>query len=285
MVGEYGAAAIRRGLLARPGPGGPAAVPAERTIARVLARHGAVAFDVIEDLKLAGGPLLDVLTGVSLRGGLPAAWPLARATTAAILPCLQAHWAAVGRPHYAQFDDDTRFQGPRQHPDDFGRVTRYCLQLGVTPVFVAPHEFGLQNAVEHFKGLYTAKVLRRFHYASRRALAGQSARYVAARRLRLAARIAAAPARAAWRAGWAVEPRVLPAGTVVFIRRASAAGRVTLRGREWPVDPHWCHRLVRAEVALRAGEIRCTALRRREPAAQPLLATLPYRYPRPDLRR
>jgi hypothetical protein len=31
--------------------------------------------------------------------------------------------------------------------------------------------------------------------------------------------------------------------------------------------------------------IRCTALRRRDPAAQSLLAVLPYHYPRPDLRR
>jgi hypothetical protein len=309
-LGEYGAAAIRRALGEHPTG---VAVPAERTIARILARHGAIdragrvrrpapppgwhlppvargdaeldAFDVIEDLKLAGGPLLDVLTGVSLGGGLPAAWPLASATTTAILPCLQAHWTRFGRPAYAQFDNDTRFQGPHQHPDVFGRVTRFCLQLGVTPVFVAPHEFGLQNAVEHFNGLYTAKVWQRFHYTSRRALAAQSARYLAARRARLAARIAQAPARAPWPDGWAFEPAVVPAAVVVFIRRTSAAGRLALLGHDWPVDPHWCHRLVRADVDLGANEIRCTALRRRDPEAQPLLATLPYHYPRPDLHR
>lgn len=313
-LGEYGAAAIQRALRApAAAPAGRGVVPAERTIARILARHGAVdhagrvrrpapppgwhlprvaagaveldAFDVIDDLKLAGGPLLDVLTGVSLRGGLPAAWPLATATTQAILPCLQAHWQRFGRPGYAQFDNDTRFQGAHQHPDVFGRVTRFCLQLGVTPVFVAPYEFGLQNAIEHFNGLYTAKVWRRFHYTSRRALMAQSHRYLEARRARLAERIAAAPARAPWAVGWTFQPAQLPAAVVVFIRRTSATGRLTLLGHEWLVDPHWCHRLVRADVDLGAHEIRCTALRRREPAAQPLLTTLPYHYPRSDLQR
>jgi hypothetical protein len=112
-LGEYGAAAIRRTLQE---DGGGMAVPAKRTIARILVRRGAVerpvrerrpprppgwhlplvasgaveldAFDVIEDLKVEHGPRLDVLTGMSLCGGLPAAWPLASATTSAILPCL-----------------------------------------------------------------------------------------------------------------------------------------------------------------------------------------------------
>jgi len=50
--------------------------------------------------------------------------------------------------------------------DIFGRVIRFCLQLGVTPVFAPPYEFGLQNAVEHFNGLFAAKVWRRAHFTS-----------------------------------------------------------------------------------------------------------------------
>lgn len=309
VLGEYGAEAIQRSLIER----GCREVPAVRTIGRVLARHGAVdhagrvrrtspppgwhlpmvargeseldLFDFIEDLKIEGGPLLDVFTGISLRGGLPGAWPLATASTMAILSCLTVHWRTYGRPGYAQFDNDTRFQGPRHYVDVFGRVVRFCLQLGVTPVFVPPREFGLQNAIENFNGLYTAKVWRRFHFASLAELMARSERYLDARRTRLAGRITQAPARTPWDADWEFSPRELPPAKVVFIRRTSAAGRLNFLGHEWLVDRHWCHRLVRAEVDLSTGKIHCMALRRREPDAQPLLAVLPYHYSRHDLSR
>ena len=40
---------------------------------------------------------------------------------------------------------------------------------------------------------------------------------------------------------------------------------------------------MRAEVDLRRGEIRCVAIRLRDPTAQTDLAVLPYVYPRGDL--
>ncbi|MBI4420794.1 MAG: hypothetical protein HY560_08210 [Gemmatimonadetes bacterium] len=309
VLGEYGAAAIHRTLQAD----GVAPAPTIRTVGRILARHGRLdrrqrlrrpppppgwhlpevaarsaevdLFDVLEDLKLARGPLVDVLTGISLHGSLCAAWPLRTASTQRILPCLTAHWQAVGCPAYAQFDNDTRFQGPHQHPDVFGRVVRLCLQLGVTPVFVPPREFGLQNAIEHFNGLYTAKVWRRFFFRSLAALARHTARYIEVRRHRLARRIDHAPPRGSWPPGWRFRPRLLPAGRVIFIRRTSARGQIDLLGHSWMVDPLWCHRLVRAEVDLAQQQIACFALRRRAPSGQPLLRVLDYHYPRHDLGR
>jgi len=309
LLGEYGAAAIYRALQAD----GLAPAPSIRTIGRILARHGRVdrrqrvrrpppppgwhlpavaqrladldLFDVIEDLKLAGGPLIDVLTGLSLHAGLPAAWPLRTASTQQILPRLIAHWQALGCPGYAQFDNDTRFQGPHQHPDVFGRVVRLCLHLGITPVFVPPREFGLQNAIEHFNGLYTAKVWRRFFFRSLTALVRHTNRYIEARRHRLARRLDHAPPRAPWPAGWRFRPDVLPAGRVIFVRRTTARGEIDLLGHRWLVDRLWCHRLVRAEVDLAEQQIPCFALRRRAPTEQPLLSVLPYHYPRDDLAR
>lgn len=306
ILGESGAARIHEVLLTA---GAPA--PAIRTIGRILVRHGRLdhrqrvrrsppppgwhlppvreraaeldLFDFIELLKLADGPLIDILTGVTLHGGSPVAWPLLRGTTAAVLECLVASWRLHGRPGYAQFDNDTRFQGAHQHRDVFGRVVRLCLHLEITPVFVPPREFGLQNAVEHFNGLWQRKVWQRYRFATLEALSAITASYVAARRQRLAVRLGAAPARRPWPAEWEWRPDQLPAGIVIYIRRTSEQGTVTLLGRRWPIDPHWCHRLVRAEVDLGRQEIRCFALRRSAPTDQPLLATLPYHYPRRDL--
>ena len=307
VLGEFGSAAILRALVAE----ATDPLPTVRTIGRILARHGALdhrhrfrrpapppgwhlpavahlgaeleLFDVIEDLKLAGGPLIDVLTSLALHSGLPGAWPLRTASTNRILPRLAGHWQTLGLPGYAQFDNDTRFQGAHQHPDVFGRVTRLCLQLGVTPVFVPPREFGLQNAIEHFNGLYLAKVWRRFHFAALAALVAQSARYVAAHRQRLAARLANAPARRPWPPGWIFDPAHLPPGRVIFIRRTSEDGHLTLLGHTWRLTPYWCHRLVRAEVDLGHEQIRCFGLRRTAPENQPLLRVLRYEYPRADL--
>lgn len=306
ILGEAGAEAIHVALAAagvRP--------PCVRTIGRILARHGHVdarrrerrpppppgwylppvrtrrveleLFDFIEMLKLHGGPLLDVLTGIGLHSGLPSAWPLPGATTTGVLACLMAHWHTHGCPGYAQFDNDTRFQGAHQHRDVFGRVVRLCLQLGITPVFAPPREFGLQNPIEHFNGLWQAKVWRRFQFADWAALTATNAQYLVARRQRLATRAAEAPQRTSWPRHWTWRPQALPAGTVVYIRRTTEQGRIALLGHSWPVDPHWCHRLVRAEVDLRGAAIRCFALRRRAPTEQPLLCELPYQYPRRDL--
>lgn len=194
LLGEYGAQASQAALQAQ---GRPA--PAIRPIGRILARRGVLAgrrrprrplpppgwylptvarreceldlFDVVEDLKLAGGPLLEVLTGISLYGGLPVAWPVVGASTPAIRPCLVAHWQRHGCPGFAQFDNDTRFQGPHQHRDVVGRVSRQGLQWGIPPVFVPPRELGMQNPIEQFNGLFQAKVWRRFGRAAAPALA------------------------------------------------------------------------------------------------------------------
>jgi len=305
VLGEYGARAIHQALQAR-----GASAPALRTIGRILRRRGVLdgrqrarrpppppgwhlpgvatrqqeldCFDFIEDLKLAGGPLLDVFTAVSLHGGLPGAWPLASASTTVTLDCLAAHWRTHGRPSFAQFDNDTRFQGPHQHRDVIGRVSRCCLQLGITPVFVPPREFGLQNAIEQFNGLFLAKVWRRWRFPTLAALAAHSQHYVTALTTRRAARLAEAPARTAWPLEWEFDAQLVPvAGALIYIRRTNERGDVGLLGRRWRIDPHWVHRLVRVELDLGRGEWRAYALRRSAPTEQPLLRQGSYEPRRP----
>jgi hypothetical protein len=306
-LGEYGAAAIRRELVAR--AEAAAAVPALRTIGRILERRGALdgrrrirrpppppgwylpdlaarrteldCVDVIEGLSLRGGQQLDVLTAISLYGGLPAAWPERSVTTSVTLVALADHWRRHGLPAYAQFDNDVRFHGSHGYTDLFGRVVRLCLSLGVTPVFAPPYEMGFQAAIESFNGRWQAKVWGRRWSSSVAELQGHSTTYIAASRARSAARIEAAPARAPFPVGWEFDPAAPLAGRAVYLRRTTEQGRAQLLGHTFEVDRHWPHRLVRSELDLTSGRLRFYALRRREPSDQPLLRELPYEPVRP----
>jgi hypothetical protein len=302
-LGEFGAVAIHREWCT-PAWGRP---PAVRTIGRILLRRGALdgrrrvrypppprgwylpavaagtaecdSFDIIEDLVIEGGIPVEVLTGVSVLGGLGAAWPEETVTTDRVLDALVAHWRAVGLPGYAQFDNDTRFQGAHQFRDAIGRVTRLCLSLQVAPVFTPVQEHGFQGAIENFNGRWESKVWERFHHESRAALQARSARYIAAYRQRTRTRQDAAPPRRAFPADWHLDLRAPLRGQIIFLRRTTEAGTVSLLGRMFSVDPLWPHRLVRCEVDLDAGSIRFYALRRRDPSTQPLLAEVAYILP------
>jgi putative transposase len=303
-LGEFGAAAIHRELLAR----GIAAPPSIRTIGLILQRRGALdrrrrlrrpppppgwylpdvadgraeldSFDGIEGLVIQGGPGVEILNGISLHGGLAVSWPHTGITAQFTVEALVEHWRAVGLPGYAQFDNDPIFEGAQVHPDTIGRVARTCLSLGVAPVFVPPRETGFQAAIEGFNGQWQAKVWARFHHASLPGLQAQSARYVAAHRQRRAARIEAAPPRRPFPRGWRLDLQAHPQGRLVFLRRSNGGGEVQLLGHTFVVDPLWQHRLVRAEVDLTGGRIRFYTLRRRAPDQQPLVKETRYVLPR-----
>jgi hypothetical protein len=303
-LGEFGAAAIHREWLAR----GLADPPSVRTIGLILQRRGALdrhhrirrpppppgwylpavaderaeldSFDTIEGLALRGGLQVEVLTGLSLHGGLVTAWPHTTITAKFVVQALVEHWRAVGLPGYAQFDNDPIFLGPQIYPDTIGRVARLCMSLGVVPVFVPPLETGFQASIESFNGLWQAKVWARFQHPDLPALQAQSARYVAAHRRRAAARIAAAPGRRPFPARWRLDVQAHPQGRLIFLRRSNARGEVQLLGRTFAVDPLWQHRLVRAELDLKAERVRFYSLRRRAPDVQPLVGQAEYALPR-----
>jgi hypothetical protein len=307
-LGEFGAVAIREYLEAQ----GRDPCPSIRTIGRILQRHGAVdgrrrtrrpapvrgwylprvaaeeaeldCVDTIEDLIIRGGPQVTVLTGISLHGGLPVAWPVSALTAQLVVEFLLGHWGEVGRPSFAQFDNDTRFQGPHQHAGAIGRVIRVCLSLGVTPVFVPPRETGFQAAIESFNGRWQAKVWSRFQHRSLRILQDRSTKYIEAARERATCRIDSAPPRRPLPKRWRLDLQARPRGTIVYIRRTSEEGRARFLGRTFLVDRHWCHRLLRAEVDLTREQVRFYALRRREPTEQPLLKQVSYKLPRKPFR-
>ena len=305
VLGEYGLDAIG---LALHEDGSVQRVPGRTTIYRVLARHGVLdgahrqrrpappkgwylpalaigqaeldTFDFIEDLKIAGGPLVSVLTATSLHGALADAWPMERPSARATLAVLIERWRREGLPTYAQFDNDTIFQGDHRYADSVGRISRLCLALQVIPVFAPPREPGFQNAIEGFNGLWQSKVWQRHHCDDIASLEAISKRYIAAYRTKTATRREAAPTRRRFPARFKLDLGTPLSGTMIFVRRSTEKGSVNLLNKDFSVDKHWLHRLVRCEVDFTHQRIRFYALRRRDPTEQPLLLDLPY--PRPN---
>ena len=181
-LGECGAAAIHRALGAR-----GTVAPCVRTIARVLARHGVVrlrrirrtppppgwhlpevaagradldACDFVEGLTFSRQRSFDVLTAISLWGHCATAYPIRpRKHLRGAQRALTARWRRWGLPTYAQFDNDSIFQGSHGHPAHLGRLVHYCLCLGIIPVFAPPREQGFQNHIESFNALLAGQGL------------------------------------------------------------------------------------------------------------------------------
>lgn len=306
-LGEFGAAAIRRELTDHSPKRRLKVIPSLRTIGRILARRGALdggrrvrrppppkgwylprvaarkveldSGDLVEGLVIRGSQQVEVFNLISLHGGLTNSFVKSCWTTDSVLKSLEQHWRAQGLPGYMQFDNDTLFQGPHQHADVFGRVTRMCLQLGVIPVFAPPRENGFQASIEAYNGRWQQKVWQRFTFQSLREVQKQSDRFVKAVHQRSASRIQDAPRRRAFPEEWTFDVRQKLKGTVIFIRRTNDHGAVSLLGHTFPLDTTWPHRLVRCEVDLTQGKITCFKLRRREPHLHPKIKSIDYTAP------
>lgn len=304
VLGEYGALAVHRRLSELQAAGEMRVVPSVRTIGRTFERRGVLdarrrvrraappagwylpelaarrveldSFDVIEGLRFEGGRDVEILTGISLHGGLTGAWPTETVTSSHTMAALEAHWRVHGLPGFAQFDNDTRFHGSHGYADLFGRLVRMCLSLAVVPVFAPPRETGFQASIESFNGRWQAKVWRRIWVDGLTELRTHCDRYIAASHTRSAVRIEAAPERTPFPDAWEFDPRARPTGRIVYVRRTTESGATQLLGRTFEIDRHWVHRLVRGEVDLTLGRIRFYALRRRDPGDQPLLREHPY---------
>src|SRR5262245_4548046 len=301
-LGFYGAQIIHDTLQQRQ----VTPLPSVRTIGRILSRRGALdgrkrvrrpppplgwylpevatankeldSFDGVEGLKIKDGPLVEVLNGVSLHGGLVGSWPQeASLTSAAVCRALPEFWREFGLPGYAQFDNDMTFQGSHAQPNLVGRVSRLCLSLKVVPVFVPPRETGFQAAIESYNASWQVRVWSRFQHADLAELCEHSRRHVQALRRHRAQRIEAAPARRRFPPCWQMDLGQPLRGRIIYLRRTNAEGEAEVLGQPFAVDRHWVHRLVRAEVNLDGGTITFYRLRRRQPSDQPVIRVIKHR--------
>ena len=250
-LGEVGAVAIHQKLLERH----LAQSPSVRTIGRILERRGVLdgrrrtrrpppptgwylpdvvgrfaevdAFDVVE-VVLKEDADVQVLNGISLHGSLLASWPRQTIRATNTLEFILGHWRAFGLPTYAQFDNDTRFQGPHLYPNSLGRIIRLCLSLQVVPSF-RPAAKPASSLIESFNGVVKPKCGRAQH-ASLHALRERSDRYIAAARQRHAPRTETATIRRPNADDWTLDLQSHPQGRLVFLRRTNDKGTLELLG-------------------------------------------------------
>jgi hypothetical protein len=135
-------------------------------------------FDYVEDLRLAGKHgFVQLFNGISLHDHLDCSFPFQRMAAENTVSALLKHWQEFGIPTYAQFDNATVFMG-FPGTNSVGQVIRFCLSLGVTPVFAPSRETGFQASIEIYNEQWQKGVWQRFHFKNYQALLEQSNLYV-----------------------------------------------------------------------------------------------------------
>jgi hypothetical protein len=188
------------------------------------------------------------------------------------------HWKSVGIPEYAQFDNGAVFHCPN-NPDSIGNVSKLCLSLGVIPIFVPPHEFGFQAAIESYNGRWERAVWNRFTFKNIKEIQTQSNLYVNAVKEKIETKRETMPTRQIIDKKWKFDEKINKNGTMIFIRRTDEHGYAKVMGHLWELDESWTHKLIRATIDLKNNIITFHKLRRKEPHNHLYIGYAEYRLP------
>jgi putative transposase len=248
-------------------------LPCERTIERVLQRHGltaprvrlapllprqqypgpqARASNQLHEVDLVGPIYLKgrrhryyIWVGKDAFDGAVCLRLASSRRMDEVLGFLGECWKDLGRPAQVQLDNARELAGWGPAARTLSRVIRLCLRYGVSPVFIPKGEPQFNGSVEHFNGWFQEPLLqRRFHRPGdlRRELARlQEAVNTQHVHPRLGGQTPAQHRRGL-RLQKLPESFVVPtvrlplaAGRVTFIRRVSGAGTVTVLSQSFRV--------------------------------------------------
>lgn len=70
-----------------------------------------------------------------------------------IIDFLLCAWQNLGLPKVLQMDNGLEFRGSNRYPRSPGQLLRVCLDLGVEPLFIPPHEPWRNGVIENLNGL------------------------------------------------------------------------------------------------------------------------------------
>src|SRR5512147_277031 len=286
-----GAAAIRAELKTL----GIRPLPCERTIERVLQRHGlttprvrlapllprqespgpqARASNQLHEIDLVGpiylkgsGHRYYIWVGKDVFDGAVCLRLTSSRRMDEVLGFLGACWKDLGRPEQVQWDNARELAGWGPAARTLSRVIRLCLRYGVSPVFIPKGEPQFNGSVENFNGWFQEPLLqRKFHRPGdlRRELARlQEAVNTQHVHPRLGGKTPAQHRRGL-RLQKLPQSFVAPtgrlplaAGRVTFLRRVSVAGTVTVLSQSFRVGKK--HRGLYVQLVVDTGRGRLTA--------------------------
>jgi transposase InsO family protein len=186
-----------------------------------------------------------------------------------VLWFLGACWKDLGIPEQVQLDNARELAGWGPAARTLSRVIRLCLHFGVSPVFIPAGEPQCNGSVENFNGWFQEPLFqRRFHRPGdlRRELARlQEAVHTQHVHPRLGGKTPAQHRRSLrlqkLPASFVVPTERLPlaAGRVIFIRRVSVAGTVTVLSQSYRVGKR--HRGLYLRLVVDTGRGWLTAYR------------------------
>lgn len=175
--------------------------PGERTIARIVARHGRVRrrvgryvpkgkrypivpsehagylhqTDFVGPRYLTGGGRFYSLHSIDVATNRCAIEPLDLRSQMPL--AMWRSWLRLGLPHYQQVDNEWVFLGSPAHPRGMGKLIRICLLVGVEPLFIPVREPWRNGVVEKFNDHWEQRFFRRVNLGDTGALRPESLKF------------------------------------------------------------------------------------------------------------
>jgi len=94
-----------------------------------------------------------------------------------VLPAVIRFWQQYGIPDYLQMDNELSFRGSNRYPHSFGKLIRFVLSQGVSPLFIPQREPWRNGIIEKFNDTFDKKFFRTQVFTDLETLVRQSAEF------------------------------------------------------------------------------------------------------------
>jgi putative transposase len=258
--------------------------PSEKTIQRVLAKHGLThplganhesayypwpiaweinaifATDIITK-HLRGGTAIENFHAIDLYShDVCLSQHLDKSSTTARAHLLRG-WSQLGRPFVHQFDNESAFNGGHTHQRVLGQIVRCCLYCQIEPFFTPIYEAKRNHQIETFHSLWVAGFWSRHEFGNCAEVCSELPLFLRWYRSEYRPPALDGKTVAQVRRGFHAPvltsplPKLIPegrlplcAGRIHIMRKVAACGTVAFLNETWSVGKRWVGEYVRATI-------------------------------------